>query len=353
MIKRHRKRLMGLILAWFVLLTPGTAFAQAPEESDVDGITATPSVEPESETDEGAGADTGMQSTEVSQTKDEADDNVVIEEDDKPYLALGADLSPEQQATVLSLMGIASWDLGNYDVSYVTNTEEHTYLDAYISKSEIGSKSWSSVVIVKREKGSGINISTKNINYCTIGMYKNALVTAGIKDADIIVAGPRPISGTAALVGIFKAYTDMTGSSLSKESIDTALNELVLTGKLSDIEGVESEDVESMVAYLKQKVAEGALKDEKSIGKAIEEACDDFSVSLSDEEKSQLIELMLKIKDLDLDVDSLLDQAKSIYDKLSNMGFDVSSGDGLIAKIGDFFSGIVDAIKDFFSGLFS
>lgn len=42
-------------------------------------------------------------------------------------------------------------------------------------------------------------------------MYKNALTTAGITDADIIVAGPKPISGTAALVGIFEAYEAMTG----------------------------------------------------------------------------------------------------------------------------------------------
>ena len=39
-------------------------------------------------------------------------------------------------------------------------------------------------------------------------MYKNALVTAGIEDADIIVAGPKNISGTAALVGVFKAYQE-------------------------------------------------------------------------------------------------------------------------------------------------
>lgn len=290
---------------------------------------------------------------ETEQTQDAADDNVVIEEDDKPYLSFGADLKPEQQQTVLSLMGILPEDLENYDVTYVTNAEEHSYLGSYISAQEIGTRAWSSVVIVKRGKGNGINISTKNINYCTIGMYKNALVTAGIADADIIVAGPQPISGTAALVGIFKAYNDMSGSEIPEERVDTALNELVLTGRLESIEGVEAEDVEAMVAYLKQKVAEGALKDENSISEAIDTASRDFDITLTAEEKSELMELMLKIKDLNLDVDSLLSQAESIYNKLSEMGFDSSSVDGIGDKIGNFFSGLIDAIKDFFAGLFS
>lgn len=289
----------------------------------------------------------------TEQALDAADDNVVIEEDDKPYLSFGADLKPEQQQTVLGLMGISSEDLEDYDVTYVTNAEEHSYLGSYISAREIGTRAWSSVVIVKREKGNGINISTKNINYCTIGMYKNALVTAGIEDADIIVAGPQPISGTAALVGIFKAYNDMSGSEIPEDRVDTALNELVLTGRLESIEGVDAEDVEAMVAYLKQKVAEGALKDENSISEAIDTASRDFDITLTAEEKSELMELMLKIKDLNLDVDSLLSQAESIYNKLSEMGFDSASVNGIGDKIGNFFSGIIDAIKEFFAGLFS
>ena len=35
---------------------------------------------------------------------DENNDNVEIKKDDKPYLALGADLSDDQKNTVLSLM---------------------------------------------------------------------------------------------------------------------------------------------------------------------------------------------------------------------------------------------------------
>ena len=62
----------------------------------------------------------------------EQGDDVVITEKDKPYLALGADLTADQQHTVLSYMGIDAADFDQYDVVYVNNEEEHKYLDAYI-----------------------------------------------------------------------------------------------------------------------------------------------------------------------------------------------------------------------------
>ena len=64
-------------------------------------------------------------------------------------------------------------------------------------------------------------------------MYKNALATAGIADAKIIVAGPFPISGTAALVGTLKAYEEMTGKKLDDKVTDAAMDELVTTGELN------------------------------------------------------------------------------------------------------------------------
>ena len=74
---------------------------------------------------------------------------------------------------------------------------------------------------------------------------------------------------------------------------------------------------------------------------------------VTDEQKSELIELLLKIKDLNLDVDTLIDQAKSIYDKLSEMGFDSSVKEGIGGKISVFFSELIASIKNFFSSLFS
>lgn len=284
----------------------------------------------------GSGTDTGALEQEGEVTEP-------ITKEDKPYLALGANLTAEQQATVLELLGINPSEIGDYDVIYVTNEEEHQYLGEYVSADKIGTRSLSSVLVVKREEGHGIIITTKNISYCTIGMYKNALITAGITDADVIVAGPTPISGTAALVGALKAYSAMTGEEVSEESMDAALNELVLTGDIADIIG-DSEKAEELLAYLKQVIIENGLETEEDMQKAIEDACDEFGISLSQDEIDQLVSLLMKIKDLDLDLDSIMSQAKSLYDKLNSM-----DAGGFIDKIIGFFRSIID----FFKGLFS
>ena len=264
---------------------------------------------------------------------DENNDNVEIKKDDKPYLALGADLSDDQKNTVLSLMGIDPANLANYNVTYVTNAQEHQYLDSYVDSSKIGSKSWSSVVIVKRKKGNGLNISTNNITYCTVGMYKNALTTAGITDADIIVAGPKPISGTAALVGIFEAYEAMTGEAVQDNVVDAALNELVVTGELeASIQGLTDQEVEKFIA----------------INEAIDEACDKYGVTLSDDERQKIVDLLLKITSLGIDLSGLVDYAASLYNSFKNGG----SSSGIIASIGNFFGNIFSAIGEFFKNLF-
>ena len=280
---------------------------------------------------------------------DENNDKVEIKKDDKPYLALGADLSDDQKNIVLSFMGIDPANLANYNVTYVTNAQEHQYLDSYVDSSKIGSKSWSSVVIVKRKKGNGLNISTNNITYCTVGMYKNALTTAGITDADIIVAGPKPISGTAALVGIFEAYEAMTGEAVQDNVVDAALNELVVTGELeASIQGLTDQEVEEFIAYIKSLIAEKGLTDEKSINEAIDEACDKYGVTLSDDERQKIVDLLLKITSLGIDLSGLVDYAASLYNSFKNGG----SSSGIIASIGNFFGNIFSAIGEFFKNLF-
>ena len=59
-------------------------------------------------------------------------------EDDTPILALGANLSEEQKATVLNLLGVDPAELDSYKIIYVTNEQEHQYLDQYLSSSVIG-----------------------------------------------------------------------------------------------------------------------------------------------------------------------------------------------------------------------
>ncbi len=284
----------------------------------------------------------------------------------KPYLALGADLSQEQLATVITLMGLAGTDLSQYNVVYVTNAEEHQYLDSYIDPSLIGTKSLSSVLVKPAESGHGISVTAQNINYCTEGMYRNALLTAGIENADIVVTGPFPISGTAALIGAMKAYADMTNTKVDEKALDTSLNELVTTGQLEEtLQNVDKEEVESMIAFVKAEIAGKDLKTREEIDAAVREAVKDYgSVELSEDEIRQIVELMVKIKELGLDYSTLLNQASDLYekfgDKLTLGDLSALATDGVKGavkkKVGTILSdavdGIVSGVKNFFSGLF-
>ena len=60
--------------------------------------------------------------TEAEDAQEDNGDDVEITLDDKPYLALGADLTADQQHTVLSYMGIEAADFDKYDVVYVSKT---------------------------------------------------------------------------------------------------------------------------------------------------------------------------------------------------------------------------------------
>lgn len=276
--------------------------------------------------------------------------------EDIPYLALGADLNATQKATVLDFLGVEEADLDTYTVVTVTNEEEHQYLGDYLPYNVIGTKALSSVLVTKAEKDSGIAVQTYNINYCTDVMYCNALVTAGIEDADVIVAGPFELTGTAALVGTIKAYAEMTGTEVSQESIDAATNELVLTGKLSDELSNELGDEEEgkqaageLMALVKQKVVEDGLTSQDDIIEAVEESCKELDISVSDESKEKIASVMGKISKLDLNLNTLKTQAKDLYNKLASLDID---SQGLWDKICNFFSKIGEGIASFFSGLF-
>lgn len=263
----------------------------------------------------------------------------------EPIVALGADLSAEQRAAVLQQMELTEADLEHYTVITVTNDQEHQYLDAYLPANVIGSKSLSSVLVSPLAEGSGLQVETHNISYCTVSMYRNALLTAGIQDAEVIVAAPANISGTAALIGAVKAYETMTGEQVAENVLETATNELVVTGEIGDVLG-DSEQASEIIAYVKQRILETGAQTTEEIEAIIREAAEKYEIKLSEEDMAKIRELMEKISKLDLDVGALAQQAEELYKKIQDMGLNVDKD-----KVGNFFTRILEAISDFFQGL--
>ncbi|WP_143522330.1 DUF1002 domain-containing protein, partial [Pseudomonas sp. 2822-17] len=92
----------------------------------------------------------------------------------------------------------------------------------HIDASVIGSRSISSSMIIIGDEGSGINVETNNITWVSEGMYANALITAGVKDANVYVTALFNVSGTGALTGLIKAYELTSDEAIPEEQKEVA-----------------------------------------------------------------------------------------------------------------------------------
>ncbi|MGN0465661.1 MAG: DUF1002 domain-containing protein [Lachnospiraceae bacterium] len=265
----------------------------------------------------------------------------------KPYISFGADLTKSEKAKVMELLDVTQDDLdkGKYKIGQVTNKQEHEYLDDYLSSKIIGKRALSSVIVEKEEKGYGVQVVTKNIAFCSEGMYRNALITAGITDANVKVAGPTSITGTAALVGVMQAYENITGEEITEESKDAANNELVVTGELAENIG-EKGTAEQLVALIKEKVLAGDIKTRDDILDAVDEASGELKVELGDEDRQKIADLMDKISDLDLNIEDLKQQASDIYEKLENLDVDTK---GFVDTIKGWLQRVLDVLTGWLS----
>lgn len=271
---------------------------------------------------------------------------------EKTVLCLGADLNDSEKQTVLSLLGISSDELAQDQIVTVTNADEHTYLDSYLSAEVIGSRALSCAAVTRTDKGNGIQVSVQNISYCTPDMYENALATAGMTDADVSVAAPFSVSGTAALVGVMKAYSEITGEPLKAESLDAASDELVTTGKVAESVG-DSEKASQLMTAVKAEVIGNDVKDADDIRQIIRDTATQLGLELSDEDVEAIVKLMQKLAGLNLDAGQIRDQLTGAYNKLKQQGFDLGISDAeagsLIDKLSSWFASVLKTIQSWFN----
>ena len=265
--------------------------------------------------------------------------------DQEKYLVLGQDLNDSEKAEVLSLLGVK--DMASVNVSYVTNQMEYEALGDYPSSDIIGTRALSSALVTSRGKGDGITVTTENITYCTPEMYQNALITAGVEDVEVKVAGPFRISGTAALVGIASIYEDMAHVDLDEERVDAANEELTATQNLG--QEIGAKEASELLSTLKEQAARlGKNYSREDIQKMMEEYCREHTLTLTDDQKEMILDLIDRLSSLDIDVDSLLEQAGNIYQDLKD---NVGITDKEITVDRGFFAGILEKISDFFDWL--
>ena len=79
-------------------------------------------------------------------------------------------------------------------------------------------------------------------------------------------------------------------------------------------------------------MAEG-ITDEDGINQAIDDAAKKLDITLSDEDKAKINDVMQKVGDLDLNADDLKEQAKQLYDKLGELNVSKEQVQGWFSKL--------------------
>ena len=250
-------------------------------------------------------------------------------------VAIGANLDSEQIAAVYSDFGI---ERGVIPEITVTNENERQYLEGLVDDKKIGHKAISCVYITILDDGSGLNVSTKNINWCTEQMYKNALTTAGITDADVKVTA-----------GIYKAYEDITGNSLSSLAKMVGAEELIVTGQLAEYIG--SDEATALINELKGILDITETMSDADVKKEIKKLADQYNVQVADEQIEQLLKLCRQLEKLDINqlkeklvsITNTVEKAMTAKDKVANA----------VATITEKVTGFLGSVSKFFAGLFN
>lgn len=254
-------------------------------------------------------------------------------------VTLGGDLNESQQNEMLKLFGV---DRDEVKILTVTIDEERQYLGGLVSDDKIGKRTISSAYVELLDKGEGIDVQTHNITWVTREMYANALVTAGVENAKVIAAAPFKVSGTGALTGIMKAFEAVTGKELDEEAKEAANEELVTTGELGEVIG--KDEAAALIKEIKERIAELKTKDEGEIRKIVIEISANLNINLTDEQIEQIVQLMKKISNLDLNVEKIASQIEKIAGSLDDVKKVVTENKGVIKKI-------LEAIERFFAWL--
>ncbi|MBA5851120.1 DUF1002 domain-containing protein [Clostridium sp. cel8] len=259
--------------------------------------------------------------------------------DSYKVVTLGGDLTSEQKEDMLEYFEVTKEDA---DILEVHIDEEKKYLSDVATSDEIGTKSISCAYIEPTTSG-GINVTTKNISWVSSSMIKNALITAGIKNANVKAAAPFQVSGTAALTGILKGYENSSaGSKIDENKKKVANDELVTTGKLG--EEIGKDKAAGLINDIKTQVVKENPKTEEEVKNIVENVINNYNINLSQEDIDKIVSLMNKINGLNLNFSDIKGQLNDVANTLKDtLASPETQG---------FFATIINAIKNFFSSLF-
>ena len=252
-------------------------------------------------------------------------------------VTLGENLSEEQRNAMYEYFGTSA---DKVRTIIVTHADEVKYMEGIATAEQIGATTNSCAYVEPTDSG-GIKVKTANLNYVTSNMIASTLTTAGMENGNVIAACPFEVSGTGALTGIIMAYETASGESLDAGKKEAAMEELIATGNLSDALG--SDVATEVMNEVKTEIIDKELTDPGEIGEAVDEIASNHEVTLTDEQRQQIVSVMEKISQYDYDLDAIQNTLDSLNDKVGALesawksikSFFVGSDDGILNETND------------------
>lgn len=273
----------------------------------------------------------------TDEAKDEEKPVEVLEGDQVEtdnVVTLGENLSEEQRNAMYEYFGTSA---DKVRTIIVAHADEVKYMEGIATAEQIGATTNSCAYVEPTDSG-GIKVKTANLNYVTSNMIASTLTTAGMENGNVIAACPFEVSGTGALTGIIMAYETASGERLDAGKKEAAMEELIATGNLSDALG--SEAATEVMNEVKTEIIDKGLTDSGEIGEAVNKIADNHDVTLTEEQRQQIISVMEKISQYDYDLDAIQNTLDSLNDKVGALesawnsikSFFVGSDDGILSE---------------------
>lgn len=233
--------------------------------------------------------------------------------DGQKVVTLGADLSQEQKDAILRYFGVAGQNLQTLTI---TNQDERNHLGSYVPLEQIGTHTYSCALVSPTTSG-GIQVKTANLSWVTSNMIASTLSTSGVVNCDVLAAAPFEVSGTGALTGIMMAYESAVGATLDTGKKEVATQELVTTTTIANNIGqIEATEI---VNESKKQIIEGNVVSGNDIDVIINEVADEAGVSLTEEDRELLLELMQQIAEQDYDYSEMRDTLERVESNVENL----------------------------------
>ena len=118
----------------------------------------------------------------------------------------------------------------------------------------------------------------------------------------------------------------------------------MVTGQVAESVG-NQEKAEQLIGAIKEQVVDGEEITTEKIENVVDQAAQELEIKLSEEDRQAIIALMEKINNLDLDIESLKEQAKNLYDKIESLDLNLNIDE---EQVRGFFQRIIDFIKGLF-----